>query len=88
MRHNLVCTVGTSLFTTLGRPNSAGAGTALSQAYSRENWIGLATALKGLDPADHLCGAEINSIDSMVKKACSLAGASYAPGLRHGGRAG
>jgi putative CRISPR-associated protein (TIGR02619 family) len=38
----------------------------LVEAYQQQNWPGLARALRALSPSDRLCGAEINSIQSMV----------------------
>src|SRR5438067_1197944 len=75
-RSILVCTVGTSLF----RPNLEGLkkelldGTIradrrpLAEAYRAGVWPAVARALNDLPPAERLCGAEINSIASMVEK--------------------
>ena len=72
----LICTVGTSLF----RPNLEGlkgqlAKGALSpqhrrlaEAYARGDWSAVARQLRELPAADRLCGAEINSIASMIEK--------------------
>ncbi len=80
-RSILICTVGTSLF----RPNLEGLrknlaeGTIhddlrpLAQAYEQRNWAVVARELARLPPGDRLCGAEINSIASMIDKA-------YVPG--------
>ena len=66
----LLCTVGTSLF----YPNLEGLKTALStgkirlehralaEAYTQQDWTGVAQQLTGIDPEERLCGAEINSI--------------------------
>ncbi|MCS7167196.1 MAG: putative CRISPR-associated protein [Gemmatales bacterium] len=72
----LLCTVGTSLF----RPNLDGLrakwqeGTLsenlrpLAEAYAQQNWHALAQALLQVAPTERLCGAEINSIASMVSQ--------------------
>ncbi len=72
----LVCTVGTSLF----RPNleglkaqlAAGALPAeyrpLAEAYAQGNWSAVAAELAALSPDDRICGAEINSVASMIDK--------------------
>ncbi|MCS7271894.1 MAG: putative CRISPR-associated protein, partial [Gemmataceae bacterium] len=71
---NLICTVGTSLF----RPNLEGLKRdlsegklqdgykALAEAYVRKDWTAVATELTHLSPDNRLCGAEINSIASMI----------------------
>jgi putative CRISPR-associated protein (TIGR02619 family) len=72
----LICTVGTSLF----RPNLEGlkkelaAGTiqddlrSLAQAYQQHDWPALSRELARLPPSARTCGAEINSIASMIEK--------------------
>jgi putative CRISPR-associated protein (TIGR02619 family) len=72
----LICTVGTSLF----RPNLEGLkkdltdGTIrddlkpLAQAYQQRDWPAVARELARLSPSERLCGAEINSIASMIEK--------------------
>jgi putative CRISPR-associated protein (TIGR02619 family) len=72
----LICTVGTSLF----RPNLEGLkkelldGTIrpdrrpLALAYQAGDWPAVARALADLPPSERLCGAEINSVASMVEK--------------------
>jgi putative CRISPR-associated protein (TIGR02619 family) len=72
----LICTVGTSLF----RPNLEGLkgqsdkGTLppqhrrLAEAYARADWSAVAKELLSLPANDRLCGAEINSIASMIEK--------------------
>ena len=70
----LLCTLGTSLF----YPNLEGLKTALStgkirlehralaEAYTQQDWTGVAQQLTGIDPEERLCGAEINSIASLL----------------------
>jgi putative CRISPR-associated protein (TIGR02619 family) len=77
----LICTVGTSLF----RPNLEGLkqdlvkGTVregfqpLAEAYCQHDWSAVARQLAQLSPSERLCGAEINSIASMIDK-------EYVPG--------
>ena|SRR5579884_2888904 len=71
----LLCTVGTSLF----RPNLEGLDRALAdgtiaedrrglaEAYRARDWPAVARHLRAVDPADRLCGAELNSVASMVR---------------------
>lgn len=73
---HLLCTVGTSLF----RPNleelrkSQAAGqlnaelVPLAEAYQRQDWNGVARELAQRSSAERLCGAEINSIASLLGK--------------------
>ncbi len=72
----LICTVGTSLF----RPNlegltKAAAGTGLAEdllrlarGYQQRDWPAVAGELARLPASDRTCGAEINSIASMIAK--------------------
>lgn len=72
----LLCTAGTSLF----RPNLEGLkkqlteGTlppeflVLAEAYRNREWEHVAQALAGLSPTERSCGAEINSIASMIER--------------------
>lgn len=72
----LICTVGTSLF----RPNLEGLTTELkhgtlrndlhplADAYQRRDWKAVAHALAQLPPDARHCGAEINSIASLIDK--------------------
>ena len=72
----LICTVGTSLF----RPNleelkkNLAEGRIhddlipLAQAYQQQDWSAVAGALTQLSPSERVCGAEINSIASMIVK--------------------
>lgn len=72
----LICTVGTSLF----RPNLEGLKKdlaeakirdeliPLAQAYQQHDWSAVANELARLPPNERLCGAEINSIASMIDK--------------------
>lgn len=74
--HILICTLGTSLF----RPNLEGLRQLLSdpgldersrrlaEAYAQQNWAAVAKALEAFKPDEHICGAEINSIASMLEK--------------------
>ena len=74
-RSILICTVGTSLF----RPNLEGLkrsheeGTAdprlvaLAKGYAAQDWTAVARELGGLPATDRICGAEINSIASMIE---------------------
>jgi putative CRISPR-associated protein (TIGR02619 family) len=73
----LICTVGTSLF----RPNLEGLKRdlvdgrlreelrPLAEAYQQGDWSTTARELAQLSADDRLCGAEINSIASMVERA-------------------
>lgn len=72
----LICTVGTSLF----RPNLAGLKVQLgkgslapqhqrlAEAYAQGDWSAVAAALAALPATDRICGAEINSIASMIDR--------------------
>jgi len=72
----LICTVGTSLF----QPNLEALKKGLSndgikpeyrplaEAYQRGDWPGVAKALRPLPASDRVCGAEINSIASLLEK--------------------
>jgi putative CRISPR-associated protein (TIGR02619 family) len=72
----LLCAVGTSLF----RPNLEGLKTALAagqlsddrrplaEAYRGADWPGVARGLAALPAGDRVCGAEINSVASMIEK--------------------
>ncbi|MCS7161323.1 MAG: putative CRISPR-associated protein [Gemmatales bacterium] len=81
----LLCTVGTSLF----RPNLETLRNKLQdgslqetlhpvvEAYFRQDWAAVAQALLRLSPQERICGAEINSIASMIDQGyvledCSL----------------
>lgn len=71
----LLCTVGTSLF----RPNLEGLKSALTtgkvpperralaEAYAQQNWAAVAQHLTSVDAHARLCGAEINSIASLLQ---------------------
>lgn len=75
MRPILLCTLGTSLF----RPNldrlksEAQQGTlrpdqvALAEAYTRGDWPAVARALTAIPATERICGAEINSVASMIQ---------------------
>ena len=68
----VICTVGTSLF----KPNLAGLKTddpdptrkALAAAFAAGDWAAVAAGLLKLEPTERLCGAEINSLASLVGK--------------------
>jgi putative CRISPR-associated protein (TIGR02619 family) len=76
MRPILLCTLGTSLF----RPNlerlrrEAQEGTLredwlpLSEAYARGDWSAVALALTRIPASERVCGAEINSVASMIQR--------------------
>ena len=78
--HTVICTVGTSLF----RPNLAGLRAddpepnrqALARAYAAGDWEAVAAGLGTHGPTDRLCGAEINSLASLVAKGYSAADAN------------
>jgi putative CRISPR-associated protein (TIGR02619 family) len=78
--HTVICTVGTSLF----RPNLAGLRAddlepnrqALARAYAAGNWEAVAAGLVTHGPTDRLCGAEINSLASLVAKGYAAADAN------------
>jgi len=72
----LICTVGTSLF----RPNLEGLKkdlldgkvlpdrSPLAEAYQAGDWPAVARGLAALPPDERVCGAEINSVASMIDK--------------------
>lgn len=78
--HTVICTVGTSLF----RPNLAGLRAddpepnrqALARAYAACDWEAVAAGLGTHGPTDRLCGAEINSLASLVAKGYAAADAN------------
>jgi len=78
--HTVICTVGTSLF----RPNLAGLRAddpepnrqALARAYAAGDWEAVAAGLGTHGPTDRLCGAEINSLASLVAKGYAAANAN------------
>ncbi len=71
-RHTLICTIGTSLFSSnLSRlsdtdPDSTLA--ALAQAYARKDWQHVAELLHERQPTERLCGVEINSVADLLSK--------------------
>lgn len=73
MRDILICTVGTSLIGNLKR-GAAGPAAALDAGNARR----LAVELAGMNPGDRILGAEINSVDSIVRQ-----GLLSAPGALH-----
>ena len=66
MRTILICTVGTSLINNLRRLDPQDP---IHQALDRQDWQDIATRLLEKPNSDRLCGAEINSITSIVKEA-------------------
>ena len=60
----VLCTVGTSLLSNIGRESDP----QLKKAYEKKDSKKLAVALNEHDQSERLCGAEINSIASMVEK--------------------
>ncbi len=71
--HTLICTVGTSLWSNLKHlkvdSNDEYARATLVQAYKRRDWSDVAARLREIDHADWLCGAEINSVAELMKRA-------------------
>lgn len=61
----LICTVGTSLFTNIDRLEPTDP---LKIEKEKRNWVGLTNELLKKSCDDKVCGAEINSITSLVKK--------------------
>ena len=76
MRPILLCTVGTSLFRpnleTLKRELQNGQlgedRRQLAEAYLRADWAGVALALNDISAEERVCGAEINSVASMIQR--------------------
>lgn len=68
----LICTVGTSLFSNL-RALKAGEHPDLSAAFQAKAWSTVAAELAKLPADARVCGAEINSVASMIAK-------EYVPG--------
>lgn len=72
----LICTVGTSLFwpnlEKLKKEMAEGEIhddlKALAQAYEERDWPAVARELSGFSPSERTCGAEINSIASMIER--------------------
>lgn len=64
-RDTLICTVGTSLFSNIDRLDE---GDPLKVCERKGNVTGLVKELLNRDPSDRVCGAEINSITSLLKK--------------------
>lgn len=58
----LICTVGTSLLANIERDEK------LKTYKDKGNWIGLCKSLLQLSAQDRICGAEINSITSIIEK--------------------
>lgn len=64
-RNTLICTVGTSLFGNLGRLPEENP---LRQAYDNGAWNKLARELLDVGPTERVCGAEINTVESVQEK--------------------
>ncbi|HHO74858.1 MAG TPA: CRISPR-associated protein, partial [Deltaproteobacteria bacterium] len=64
MRDTLICTVGTSLMGNVARADDA----ELVRLLDDRNAKGLAVRLGSFEPDEHLLGAEINSIHSIVSQ--------------------
>lgn len=64
-RNTLICTVGTSLFGNLGRLPEENP---LRQAYDNGAWNKLARELLDVGPTERVCGAEINTVESVREK--------------------
>lgn len=77
----LICTVGTSLIASglEGLQRQAGVGQLdaryekLLKSYQKQNWQALALALRELGPHERVCGAEINSIASIIDRGYAAA---------------
>jgi len=76
MLQNLICTVGTSLFGNLkglekrymeNPDRLTPAEKNLAETYRQKKWPETANALLKFDSSERICGAEINSIASMIK---------------------
>src|SRR3990172_3235116 len=65
MRDTLICTVGTSL---KGNIDLQSAGSRLKELWDSRNGKGLSVELNRMPSTDRLCGAEINSIHSIIEK--------------------
>ncbi|OAB60901.1 CRISPR-associated protein, partial [Leptolyngbya valderiana BDU 20041] len=63
MRHTLICTVGTSLLNNLNRENEE-----VQKLKAQENWNQLSLWLFEQENTSRVCGAEINSISSILSK--------------------
>jgi putative CRISPR-associated protein (TIGR02619 family) len=63
----LICTVGTSLFSNL-KSLKAGEHPDLAAAFQAKEWSAVSAALAKLPADARVCGAEINSIASMIAK--------------------
>jgi putative CRISPR-associated protein (TIGR02619 family) len=69
-RRVVICTVGTSLFfpnlSSLSENDETYSG--LREAYRRRDWPALAKELLRIDPGERVCGAEINSMASLIEE--------------------
>jgi putative CRISPR-associated protein (TIGR02619 family) len=63
----LICTIGTSLFANL-KGIKPGEHQGLATAFAERNWQALAGELAQRSPDERVCGAEINSVASMIEK--------------------
>jgi putative CRISPR-associated protein (TIGR02619 family) len=66
MRNTLICTIGTSLFGNIARLQQSNPEHPMCHAKDSKNWKRLAAELIKETPTERLCGAEINSITSIV----------------------
>lgn len=66
MRNTLICTVGTSLFGNINWLSKDEPDHPICQAHAAKNWHQLAVELLKEEPTARRCGAEINSITSIV----------------------
>ena len=67
-KHTVICTVGTSLLSNLGRldGDDTKSNRALVRAYREKNWSEVAALLCQYLPTERVCGAEINSINDLL----------------------
>ena len=65
MIQTIISTVGTSLLTNLKRAEETHK---LRQLHDAKNWPGLTKELALLKPDDRICGAEINSLDQLMRR--------------------
>lgn len=64
----LLCTVGTSLIYPNLSNLSRDAAPVLYDAFHQKEWANVARQLTALDPHEHVCGGEINSIQSLLDR--------------------
>lgn len=66
--HTLISTVGTSLFNNIRREDEEGKYGALVTAFRNNVYQPIAEQLRGIDPKERICGAEINSIADLIDR--------------------